>query len=52
MGKSCLRFKSIDEIPLDVVATAVGSHSVEDFIAMHDNSMSLRKSNKLKKIST
>ncbi len=51
MGKSCLRFKSIDDIPLDVVATAVGSHSVEDFIAMHDNSMSLRKSKKLKKIS-
>lgn len=50
MGKSCLRFKSIDEIPVDVIAESISEFSVEDFIEMHKKSMSHRKSKKLKKI--
>ncbi len=32
MGKSCLRFKDVDELPLDVIAEIVASTSVEDRI--------------------
>jgi hypothetical protein len=35
MGKSCLRFKSIDEIPVDVIAESINQVSVDDFINMH-----------------
>jgi hypothetical protein len=36
MGKSCLRFKSLDELALDVVGEAVTRLSVEDLVAIHD----------------
>lgn len=38
MGKSCVRFKSLDSVPLDVVGDSVASTSVEDFIAMYERS--------------
>lgn len=43
IGKSCLRFKKLDDLPLDVVADAVGEVSIEEFISMHDQAASLRK---------
>ena len=49
MGKSCLRFKSIDEIPLDVVAKVIGALEVDDFIELHNASMSMRKSKRTRK---
>jgi hypothetical protein len=33
MGKSCLRFMSLDELPLDVIGDIVASMSVEDRVA-------------------
>lgn len=33
MGKSCLRFKRAEDLPLDVVGRAIAAVSVEDFIA-------------------
>jgi hypothetical protein len=33
-GKSCVRFKQLDDLALDAVATAVSRVSVEDLIAM------------------
>jgi uncharacterized protein YdhG (YjbR/CyaY superfamily) len=33
MGKGCLRFKSLEELPLDVIADMVASKSVDDTIA-------------------
>lgn len=33
MGKGCLRFKTLDELPLDVIAEMVASTSVESRIA-------------------
>lgn len=50
MGKACLRFKSIDEIPVDVIAESINLVSVDDFINMHSASMAHRKNKKLKKI--
>ena len=36
MGKSCLRFKKLDELPLDYLAEIVGQTPVEQRIAMSE----------------
>ena len=36
MGKSCLRFKRLDDLPLEVVAKIVAASSVEDMIAGYE----------------
>jgi hypothetical protein len=33
MGKSCVRFKSVDELPLDVIGKAIAAVSVDRYIA-------------------
>jgi Domain of unknown function (DU1801) len=38
MGKSCVRFKRLDDVPLDVVAEAIARTSVDDFIASYERS--------------
>lgn len=38
MGKSCVRFKKLDDVPLDVVAATIQSTSVDGFIAMYERS--------------
>lgn len=38
MGKSCVRFKQIDDLPLDVIAETVAMTSVDEYIAMHERS--------------
>ena len=43
IGKACVRFRTLDDLPLDVVANAIGALTIEEFIAMHDQSASLRK---------
>ncbi len=35
MGKSCLRFKSLDDIALDVVGRVIGRVSVATYVAMY-----------------
>lgn len=35
-GKSCVRFKKVDDLPLDVIGQAIATVSVEQCIAMHD----------------
>ena len=37
-GKSCIRFKSVDDLPLDVIGNAVASAPVDAFIEMYENS--------------
>jgi hypothetical protein len=34
MGKSCVRFRSLDDLPLDLIGDAVAAVGVDDFIAM------------------
>jgi uncharacterized protein YdhG (YjbR/CyaY superfamily) len=36
MGKSCLRFRKLEDLPLDVVAKIVAASSVEDMIAGYE----------------
>jgi hypothetical protein len=38
MGKSCLRFKSLDDLPLDVVGQAIASTPPEAFIREYEQS--------------
>lgn len=48
MGKSCLRFKKIEDIPLDVITAAISALEVDEFIELHNAAMSMRKSKRLK----
>ena len=36
MGKSCVTFRRLDDVPLDVVGAAIARISVDDLIAAHE----------------
>jgi hypothetical protein len=36
MGKSCVRFKLLEDLPLDVIGECVGRVPVNDFVAMYE----------------
>jgi hypothetical protein len=36
MGKSCVRFRRLDDVPLEVVGEAISRISVDDLIAAHE----------------
>ena len=36
MGKSCVRFRRLDDVPLEVVGEAIARISVDDLIAAHE----------------
>jgi hypothetical protein len=36
VGKSCVRFKRVDDLPLDVVGDAIGSYGVGEFVRMQE----------------
>lgn len=38
MGKSCLRFRSLDGLPLDAIAAEVAATPVEEYLAMYEAS--------------
>ena len=38
MGKSCVRFRKLDDLPLDLIAEAVAMTSVESFIQLYEAS--------------
>ncbi len=38
MGKSCVRFKSLDDLPLDVIGEVIASTPVEAFIKQYEQS--------------
>ena len=38
MGKSCVRFRTLDDLPLDVVAEAIAAMSVEQFLETYEAS--------------
>lgn len=37
MGKSCVRFRKLDDVPLDVIAGVIASTTPEQFIAIYEN---------------
>jgi hypothetical protein len=38
MGKSCVRFRRLDDVPLDVVGDAVAATSVDKLIDLYERS--------------
>lgn len=48
MGKSCVRFKKVEDLALDVIADTVSNVTVEDFIARYEASRAEMKSSKRK----
>ena len=38
MGKSCVRFKRLDDLPLEVIGQVIASTTPEEFIAMYEAS--------------
>ena len=50
VGKSCVRFRRLDDLPLDVVGRAVKAVSAADLIAQHERAMAGRKSRPRKQV--
>jgi uncharacterized protein YdhG (YjbR/CyaY superfamily) len=50
VGKSCVRFRRLDDLPLDVLATAVESTSAEELIAQHEQAMAARRTRPRKRV--
>jgi hypothetical protein len=38
MGKSCVRFRSVDDLPLDLIGKAIAAVSVDDYVAVYEAS--------------
>jgi hypothetical protein len=36
MGQSCVRFRELDDLPLELIGEAIAAHSVDDFIALNE----------------
>ena len=43
MGKSCVRFRKLDDLPLELIGEAVGKTPMEDWIALYEASRRPRK---------
>ena len=46
VGKCCVRFKKLEDLPLEIVGKAVAAMSVEEFIAMYENARASSKRRK------
>ena len=44
-GKSCVRFRRLEDLPLEVIARVIASTPPEEFIKMYQDARSKRKSN-------
>jgi hypothetical protein len=42
MGKSCLRFTKLEDLPLDVVAKAIASTGVDEFIDIYEKARGIK----------
>ena len=36
MGKSCVRFRRLDDLPLDLIGQVIARTSVDDFLAAYE----------------
>jgi hypothetical protein len=43
MGKSCIRFKRLDELPLDVIAEAIAANTPDEHIAIYERARAARR---------
>jgi len=45
-GKSCVRFKDLEQLPLDLIGEVIAGTSIEEFIQITEDAVSARKQNK------
>jgi uncharacterized protein YdhG (YjbR/CyaY superfamily) len=43
VGKSCVRFRRIEDLPLDLIGRTIAATSVDDYIAKYEESRSARR---------
>jgi hypothetical protein len=43
VGKSCVRFRKLDDLPLDLIGEAIASVSMEDFVSRFEEARSARR---------
>jgi hypothetical protein len=43
MGKSCVRFTKLDQLPLDTIARLIAKTSVADYIRIYETSQAKRR---------
>lgn len=43
LGKSCIRFKRLEQLPLDTIARLISKTSVADYIQMYETSLASRR---------
>ena len=43
LGKSCLRFRQLDDLPLDVIGQAIASKPVKEFVAQYEAARGVKK---------
>jgi hypothetical protein len=48
LGKGCVRFRKLDDLPLDLITKYAGSLSVEQLCEMHDHYAASRSARKTK----
>jgi hypothetical protein len=46
MGKSCIRFKKLDDLPLDVIGKAVKRFPLKDYVGSYENAVKSRANSK------
>jgi len=51
MGKSCVRFKTLDDLPLDVIAETIAATPMASYVAAYNAGVSSRKAAKQAKTS-
>ena len=49
MGKSCVRFKKLDDLPLDVIGAAIARVPVKDYVARYEAVLATLKTGRTKK---
>jgi hypothetical protein len=48
MGKCCIRFKKVEDLPLDVIGDVIGAISVQDYIRRYETILASQKGRKKK----
>ncbi len=43
MGKSCIRFKKIDDIPYDLITQLLGKMTINEWITIYESTLNLKK---------
>jgi hypothetical protein len=45
MGKSCIRFKTLEQLPLDTIARLIAKTSIDDYIHIYESAQASKHRN-------